>query len=156
MRPSSGAARSGFTLVEMVVVVAILGILASAALAFSHAASQRARELELRRDLRILREGIDRFKLEYDKARNNENDAREAFKTRVVVDRTGYPLTLEEMVELKILRRVPRDPMTRDGEWVTMSFSDDPDSSMTDGRDVFDVRSRSTRRALDGTTYDTW
>ena len=72
------------------------------------------------------------------------------------MDRSGYPLTLEEMVETKTLRRVPRDPMTPDGKWVTRSFSDNPESSLSDGKDVYDIRSASTAVALDGTRYDTW
>jgi general secretion pathway protein G len=116
----------------------------------------RTRELELRRNLRQLREGIDFFKAEYDKARVNAVDAREALQKKVSADRTGYPLTLNEMVETKILRRIPRDPMTPDGKWVTRSFSDNPDSSLSDGKDVYDVRSASKAVALDGTTYDTW
>ena len=72
------------------------------------------------------------------------------------VDRTGYPLTLDELVESKILRRLARDPMTPDGKWITRSFSDNPDASLSDGKDVWDIRSASKAVALDGTTYDTW
>jgi general secretion pathway protein G len=116
----------------------------------------RTRELELRRTLRKMREGIDQFKAEYDKARANARDAREAFKKRVSMDRTGYPLTLDELVETKILRRIPRDPMTDEGKWITRSFSDNPGSSLSDAKDVYDVRTASKAVALDGTTYDTW
>jgi general secretion pathway protein G len=146
----------GVTLIELVVSVAILGILAAVAMPLARTTATRTRELELRRDLRKLREGIDQFKLEYDKARNNVREARQDFRKRVSVDRTGYPLTLEEMVETKILRRVPRDPLTPDGKWVTRSFSDNPESSLSDGRDLYDVRSASKAVALDGTKYETW
>ncbi|MGH7378291.1 MAG: hypothetical protein ACREKK_12850, partial [Candidatus Methylomirabilales bacterium] len=105
---------------------------------------------------RELREGIDRFKVEYDKARNKAKDAREIFVQRVSVDRTGYPLTFQELMETKILRRIPRDPMAPDSPWASRSYSDSLDSSVTDARDVWDVRSSSTARALDGTTYNTW
>ncbi len=153
---SARGRRGGFTLIEVVVTVAILAILATAALSLAHVTAQRTRELELRRGLRVVREGIDRFKLEYDKARANIKDAREVFKGKVTLDRTGYPLALDELVETKVLRRVPRDPMMPDGEWVTISYSDNPDSSLSDGKDVFDVRSKSQAKGLDGTTYDTW
>jgi len=146
----------GVTLIELVVSVAILGILAMVAMPLAQTTAVRARELEFRRDLRKFREGIDQFKLEYDKARGNASDARQDFRKRVSVDRSGYPLTLDELVETKILRRIPRDPMTSDGKWVTRSFSDNPESSLSDGKDVYDIRSASKAVALDGTKYDTW
>lgn len=146
----------GVTLIELVVSVAILGILAAVAMPLAQTTATRTRELELRRDLRKLREGIDQFKLEYDKARSNVREARQDFRKRVSVDRTGYPLTMEEMVETKILRRIPRDPMTPDGKWVARSFSDNPESSLSDGRDLYDVRSASKAVALDWTKYETW
>lgn len=144
------------TFIELLVSIAVLGVLAAVAMPLVQVSVARTRELELRRNLRQLREGIDFFKAEYDKARMNAKDAREALKKKVSVDRTGYPLTLDEMVETKILRRIPRDPMTPDGKWVTRSFSDNPDSSLSDSKDVYDVRSASKAVAQDGTTYDTW
>jgi general secretion pathway protein G len=147
---------AGLTLVELVVSIAVLGVLASVAMPLAQVTATRSRELELRRGLRKLREGIDQFKFEYDKARGNARDARQAFKARVSLDRTGYPLTLDELVETKILRRIPRDPMNEDGDWITRSFSDNPESSLSDAKDVYDIRSASRATALDGTTYDTW
>ncbi len=152
-RPPGSA---GLTLVELVVVLAVLGVLAAVAMPLVEVTVKRSKELELRRSLRETREALDRFKVEYDKARNKAKDAREIFVQRVSVDRTGYPLTLPELMETKILRRIPRDPMAPDSSWVTRSYSDSLDSSVTDARDVWDVRSSSTARALDGSTYDTW
>jgi len=146
----------GLTFIELLVSIAVLGVLAAVAMPLVQVSVARTRELELRRSLRQLREGIDFFKAEYDKARTNAKDAREALKEKVSADRTGYPLTLDEMVATKILRRIPRDPMNPDGKWVTRSFSDNPDSSLSDGKDVYDVRSASKVVAQDGTTYDTW
>jgi general secretion pathway protein G len=156
MTPFLSRGPRGLTFIELLVSIAVLGVLAAVAMPLVQVSVARTRELELRRDLRQLREGIDFFKGEYDKARANAKDARETLKKKVSVDRTGYPLTLDEMVETKILRRIPRDPMTPDGKWVTRSFSDNPDSSLSDGKDVYDVRSASKAVALDGTTYDTW
>ena len=146
----------GVTLIELLVAVSVLGILAGVAMPLAQATATRTRELELRRNLRKIRESLDQFKTEYDKARANVRDAREEFKKKISTDRTGYPLTLEETVETKILRRVPRDPMSADGKWVTRSFSDNPESSLSDGKDVYDIRSASKAAALDGTRYDTW
>jgi general secretion pathway protein G len=156
MRPTRWPRRAGVTLIELLVAVAILGILAGVALPLAQVTAVRTRELELRRSLRSIRQAVDQFKAEYDKARANVRDARDAFKKKVSVDRTGYPLTLDEMVETKILRRVPHDPMTADGKWVARSFSDNPESSLSDAKDVYDIRSASKAVALDGTTYDTW
>lgn len=146
----------GLTFIELVVTIAVLGVLAAVAMPLVEVSVKRAKELELRRSLRQIREGIDRFKLEYDKAKGNAKDAREEFKKRVSADRSGYPLSLDELVETKVLRRVPRDPMSRDGKWITRSYSDSLDATMTDEKDIFDIRSSSTKVALDGTTYDTW
>lgn len=146
----------GFTLIELLVTIAVLGVLASVAMPLVEVTVKRTKELELRRALRQVREGVDRFKIEYDKARQKAKDAREIFKKKVSIDRTGYPVKLEELVETKILRRIPKDPMTEEGEWVTRSYSDSLKSTLTDGRDVYDVRTASTATALDGSTYDAW
>jgi general secretion pathway protein G len=153
LRPAPG---HGLTLIELIVTIAILGVLASVALPLHHLTVKRNKELELRRSLRAMRTAIDQFKLEYEKAKGNARDAKERFKSKVTADRSGYPLTLEELVETKLVRRLPRDPMNPEGKWVTRSYTDNPDSSLSDGKDVFDVRSASTTTALDGTTYDTW
>ena len=154
-RPRRGGG-AGLTLIEVLVTLSILGVLASVALPLHHLSVKRTKELELRRSLRVVRTAIDQFKLEYDKARGNARDAKEIFKGRVSVDRSGYPLTVQELVDTKILRRIPRDPMNPQGKWVARSYSDNPDSSISDAKDVFDVRSTSTDVALDGTTYDIW
>ncbi|MBI2455590.1 MAG: prepilin-type N-terminal cleavage/methylation domain-containing protein [candidate division NC10 bacterium] len=151
-----GDGGQGLTLIELLVSIAVLGVLAGVAMPLVQVTVTRTRELEMRRALRKVREGLDQFKAEYDKARTNARDARADVKKRVSVDRTGYPLTLDELVEAKILRRIPRDPMTAEGKWVTRSYSDNPDSSLSDGKDVYDIRSASKAVALDGTTYDTW
>jgi general secretion pathway protein G len=143
-------------MIELLVTISILGILAGVAMPLAQTTATRTRELELRRNVRKIREGLDQFKAEYDKAKANAADARQEFKKKVSVDRSGYPLTLEEMVETKILRRVPPDPMTPDGKWVLRSFSDNPESSLSDAKDVYDIRSASKAVALDGTRYDTW
>ncbi|KRT69615.1 MAG: type II secretory pathway, pseudopilin PulG, general secretion pathway protein G [candidate division NC10 bacterium CSP1-5] len=146
----------GFTLVELLITLTVLGVLASVAMPLVEVTVKRTREIELRRGLREIREGIDRFKVDYDKARQNARDAREIFKARVSSDRSGYPLTLEELVETKTLRRIPKDPMSTEGRWVIRSYSDSLDTTLTDRRDIYDVRSASTATAMDGSRYETW
>jgi general secretion pathway protein G len=159
-RSLAGRARAGhlrgLTMIELLVTISILGILAGVAMPLAQTTATRTRELELRRNLRKIREGLDQFKAEYDKAKANAADARQEFKKKVSADRSGYPLTLEDMVETKILRRIPLDPMTADGKWVLRSFSDNPESSLSDAKDVYDIRSASKAAALDGTRYETW
>ncbi|MBW8005593.1 MAG: prepilin-type N-terminal cleavage/methylation domain-containing protein [candidate division NC10 bacterium] len=148
--------RRGVTLIELLITIAVLGVLASVAMPLVEVTVKRTEELELRRALRHIREGVDKFKIEYDKGRQRSKDAKEIFKKRVSFGRTGYPRTLDEMVETKILRRIPKDPMTKDGQWITRSYSDSLKSTLTDGKDVYDVRTDSTKAALNGSTYDTW
>jgi general secretion pathway protein G len=85
----------------------------------------------------------------------------------VDADSTGYPETLEVLVtgvnlkdaagsRKKFLRRVPKDPMVEDGKWGLRSYADDPDSTLWGGQDVYDVYSRSTGKAIDGSYYRDW
>jgi general secretion pathway protein G len=154
--PSGRRGQRGLTLIELLVCVAVLGVLAGVAMPLVQVSVRRTKELELRRSLRQLRDGLDRFKAEYDKAKGNAQDAKQVFRSKLSADRTGYPLTLQEMVDTKILRRIPKDPMTEDGKWVTRSYSDNPESSLSDGKDVWDLHSASKAVSSDGTTYDTW
>jgi general secretion pathway protein G len=143
----------GLTLVELIVTVAILSILASAALPVARFQVKRINERELRRDLWEMRDAIDAYKDAADK---------HAFQTKV--DTQNYPPDLETLVngeevqgkKLKFLRRIPKDPMTGKPEWGLRSMQDDPDSNSYGGQSVFDVYSKSDGTALDGTKYSTW
>jgi general secretion pathway protein G len=145
--------QTGLTLVELIVTVAILGILASAAVPIARFKVQRDRERELHYDLWQMRDAIDKYKDAADK---------NAFMTKV--DSQGYPPDLEELVKgvdvqgkkVKFLRRIPVDPMTGKAEWGLHSMQDDPKSDSYGGQSVFDVYSKSTGTALDGTKYSDW
>lgn len=152
----------GFTLVEMIAVVAIVGLLAAAGRPLVELAARRARESELRHDLRMLREAIDAYKRASDEGRV----ARAA-------DASGYPPSLDALVEgvpdarspdgtrrIYFLRRMPRDPfgdpaLPAAQTWALRSHDSPPDAPRP-GRDVFDVSSRSERRAVDGSAYSEW
>lgn len=152
---------AGYTFVELIVVTAIMLILASVAVPLIQVTTQRSREVELRRSLRELRVAIDRFK--------DAVDAGAIAQTELSANSEGYPPDLETLVEgvpmandasgrkLRFgLRRIPIDPMTNTTEWGLRSYQDKPESSTWGGQNVFDVYSKSTATALDGTTYRDW
>jgi general secretion pathway protein G len=143
----------GLTLVELIVTIAILGILASAVLPVARFQVKRQNERQLHYDLWTMRDAIDKYKDAADKG---------AFQTKV--DSQNYPPDLETLVngvdvqgkKLKFLRKIPIDPMTNKAEWGLRSMQDDPDSDSYGGQSVFDVYSKSQGTALDGTKYSTW
>jgi general secretion pathway protein G len=145
--------QAGLTLVELIVAIAILGVISVMALPMARFEAKRQRERELRRDLWYMRDAIDRYK---DLADKN------AFQTKV--DSFGYPPDLETLVKgqdvqgkkIKFLRRIPVDPMTGKNEWGLRSMQDDADSDSWGGQNVFDVYSKSEGTGLDGTKYKEW
>jgi general secretion pathway protein G len=155
MRPA--LRHSGLTLIELLVTMAILCILAVGVLPLSEMAFKRTKEIELRENLRTIRTALDEYK-------------RLADEGKIVVDAlsSGYPKTLDVLVEgvevgggpkpykKKFLSKIPRDPMTEDGEWGLRSYADDPDSDVWGGQDVYDIYSKSDGEALDGTKYSEW
>ena len=150
----------GYTFVEVLVVVTILLILASAVLPLAQVVSQRTREAELRRDLREIRTAIDKFKDAVDQGLIPA--------TEIKPENEGYPPELQTLVDgvnvandasgrkLKFLRRIPIDPMTNTAQWGLRSYQDKPDTTSWGGQNVFDVYSRSEATALDGTKYRDW
>jgi len=143
----------GLTLIELIVTVFILSILASAAIPMARFQVKRQKERELRYDLWMMRDAIDKYKDAADRG---------AFQTKL--DSQNYPPDLDTLVKgvdvqgkkLKFLRRIPVDPMTGDTDWGLRSMQDDPDSDSYGGQSVFDVYSKSQGTALDGTKYSTW
>ena len=150
----------GYSFIELLIVVSILFVLASAAMPLAQVASQRQRETELRRDLREMRTAIDKFKDAVDQGLIPS--------TEVTPGSEGYPAKLELLVDgvsaagdasgrkLKFLRRVPVDPMTGKAEWGMRAYQDKPDATTWGGQNVFDVYSKSGAQALDGTKYRDW
>jgi len=145
---------SGLTLLELIIASTLLLILASAALPLVRITIVRSREAELRRDLREIRNAIDRYK-----------DMADALAFQTEVGSNGYPPDLDTLVKgvtvagnrkVRFLRRIPVDPITGKAEWGLRSVQDDPDSSSWGGDNVFDVHSNSQGLALDGTKYSDW
>ena len=132
---------------------AILSILAMCALPVARFEMKRQNERQLRYDLWMMRDAIDKYK-----------DAADRNAFQVKVDSQGYPPDLETLVKgvevqtkkVRFLRKIPIDPMTGNAEWGLRSMKDDPDSDSYSGDSVFDVYSKSEGTALDGTKYSTW
>jgi prepilin-type N-terminal cleavage/methylation domain-containing protein len=152
----------GFTLIELMIVLAVMALLATLVVPVAEVTVQRSREQELRLALREIRSAIDAYK----KASDEGRVAKKA-------DSTGYPETLEVLVEgvddakdpkkrrIYFLRRVPRDPMHPDTSvepgqtWAKRSYESEPNEPR-EGKDVYDVFSRSMRVGLNGIPYDRW
>jgi len=143
----------GLTLIELIVATSILLILSGMAVPLARVTIKRSKEKDLRAALWQLRDGIDRYK-----------DAADRGAFQIKAGSEGYPPDLDTLVKgmdvggkkLKFLRRIPTDPMTGDTDWGLRSMQDDPDSDSWDGNNAFDVHTKSTGVALDGTKYKDW
>jgi len=155
-RKQKFARESGLTLLELIIASFILLVLASAALPVLKFTVVRAKEDELRRDLREMRKAIDQYK-----------DAADMNLVRVKVGSEGYPPDLESLVKgvdfggnalqkKRFLRKIPIDPLTGRAEWSLRSIQDEPDATSWGGDNLYDVHSTSQGTALDGTKYSEW
>ncbi len=145
-----------FMLIELIAAMTILLVLTTMALPLARNEIIRARETRLHEDLRMLREAIDRYKLDSDQG-----------KIPIKVDSFGYPPDLQTLVDgvpvkgtakgkYKYLRKIPVDPMTGTADWGLRAMQDDLDSKSWGGQNVFDVYSKSQGAGLDGTQYGDW
>ena len=154
----------GFTLIELLVSLAIVAILATVALPLAQVVQARAKEAELKSSLRVIRQALDTYKA-----------AADAGLIDKAVGSSGYPPSLDTLVNgvqrsavsgfstqpFVVLRRIPRDPFAEDASipnaatWNTRSYRSKPDNPQS-GDDVFDISSKSTKRALDGSRYSDW
>ena len=156
-----GSQARGFTLIEMLVVLALVGVLAAAARPVLEFSVRRSQEFALREALRQIRTALDAYK----RAADEGHIARQ-------IDDSGYPPDLQALVhgvpdikspngrKLYFLRRLPRDPfapveLEAQDSWALRAADSSP-AERRAGRDVFDVHSRSERRALDGSYYKDW
>ncbi|AHC38312.1 MULTISPECIES: type II secretion system protein [Pseudomonas] len=160
--PPSHHCAKGFTLIELLLTLALLATLSTVAYPLTALMGKRDRELDLQRSLREIRRAIDSYKEAADDGRIQKS-----------IGDSGYPPTLQTLVEgvtdqtdlkgkkLFFLRRIPRDPICECPElspaqtWQLRSYQSSADNPQ-EGKDVFDVSSRSTRESLNGTLYSQW
>ena len=147
--------QAGMTLIELIIACSILVILASAALPIARYSIVRGKETELRRDLREMKDAIDKYK-----------DLADQQKIRVEVGSENYPPDLDTLVKgvqvgtadkkIRFLRKIPVDPMTGKAEWDFRSCYDTADTTSWGGENIFDVHSKSKATALNGEKYSDW
>lgn len=144
-------------MVELIVAFTIMSLLTAMAVPVARYKVRRERETELRHALREIRSAIDRYKDYSD----------QGLLGPPKMDTEGYPESLEQLVEgvklsgtvdkkVRFLRRVPKDPLTNSYEWGMRSMQDEPDSKSFGGQNLFDVYTKSTEKAPDGTPYSEW
>jgi general secretion pathway protein G len=147
----------GLTLIELIVAFTILLLLSTMAVPLARYRVRVERERELNYALRQIRTAIDKYK--------DDADAGKLGPTKI--DSDNYPESLEQLVEgvkaagsvdkkIHYLRRIPKDPMTNSTEWGKRSTRDDPTSQSWGGQNLFDVYTKSTDKARDGTPYAEW
>ncbi|MBX3277019.1 MAG: type II secretion system protein [Acidobacteria bacterium] len=149
---------AGFTLLEMIITLAILAVLATAAIPLARNDAKRRREQRLKYALYELRQAIDKYKTDCESGMVGPLDRK--------INDECYPPTLEILVEginppnttrtIKYLREIPIDPITGEKEWGMRSVQDEPLSEGWGGENVWDVYSRSEGTALNGTRYKEW
>jgi general secretion pathway protein G len=158
MRPTPIIRRreAGFTLAELVMVAAVLTILATATLPVAKFTAKRSKEADLKLALREMRSALDEYKRYSD-----------AGLIPVDLNTQGYPKKMEVLVEgvqlvgqvdkkLKLLRRIPIDPMTGKDEWGFRSYQDAWDTTSWGGENIYDVYSLSKGTGLNGVPYRKW
>ena len=154
---SSRRYQRGLTLVELIVAFTILLILTSMALPLARVKVRVEKERELRWALRQMRTAIDKYKDASD----------QGLLGPAKMDTDGYPESLDALVngvklagqvdkKIRFLRRIPKDPMTSSTDWGKRSMQDDPTSQSWGGQNVFDIYTKSTDKAADGTSYSDW
>ena len=158
----SAKTSSGFSLLELIISLTILAILVGAAVPITRSTVKRQREMELKRNLRDIRQAVDKYKRACDAQQIAPLDRKDPIADNcyppnldILVEGTKSPTTNQR---LRFLRRMPVDPMTGKSDWGLKSIQDDPKETdgSWGGQNVFDVYSKSPEAALNGTKYRDW
>jgi general secretion pathway protein G len=131
---AADSGEGGFTLLELLIVVALIGILTAIVVPTFTKTPTKAKEAVLKEDLYTLRDVIDQY----------------------FSDKGRYPATLETLVEEGYLRKIPVDPFTESSDTWQIEMADSGEEGSEEAGGVYDVHSGSTSTALDGTTYSEW
>jgi len=156
--PSTRRRRSqaGFTLAELVTVAAVMAVLALVTLPVAKFTAKRSKEADLRQALRQMRSAIDEYKRYSDTGLIPVDLGTEGYPKKLDVLVEGVQIVGQVDKKVKLLRRIPVDPMTGKDDWGLRSFQDAPDASSWGGEDVYDVYSLSRGVGLNGVPYRKW
>ena len=154
----------GFTIIELVITVAIIALLATMVVPSAQLVYQREREAELKQALRTIRGGIDAYKRAWDEGRiKKEIDKQSGYPPdlQTLVDGVDDVRSAKDGAKIYFLRSIPRDPFWPDATaapsdtWSFRSYESPPDDPQP-GDDVYDVHSKSARTGLNGVPYREW
>lgn len=143
-------------MVELAIVAVMVGILSAMAVPVVRYTVKRQDEIELKFDLRLMRDALDKYKQYSDAGLIPPQLGSEGFPPDLDTLVDGVKLVGQIDKKQKFLRRVPLDPMTKKAEWGMRSFQDEPKSTAWGGQNVYDVYSLSDGRGIDGTYYKDW
>jgi general secretion pathway protein G len=149
----------GFTIVELIVTVALVSILVGLALPLARNTIQREKEKELHQALRDMRAAIDRYKTAADGGQIMADAMANGYPPDLETLANGVDLLTAVGKKIYFLRAVPIDPMSEcrcNTDWDLRSDQDDPTAGSWGGQDVFDVHTKSSGTAMDGTKYKDW
>ncbi len=147
----------GLTLVELIVAFTIMSLLTAMAVPLARVKVRREKERELKYVLREVRTAIDKYKDLCDMQQLGPIKlGTECYPEKLEVLAEGVKLAGTVDKKIRFLRRIPKDPMTNTREWGMRSIQDDPASTSWGGQNVFDVYTKSTEKAADGTPYSEW
>ena len=148
--------QAGFTLAELVTVVAVMAILATVTLPVAKFTALRSKESDLRSSLREMRNAIDEYKRYSDNGLIPVDLGTDGYPKELKVLVDGIDLVGQVDKKKKFLRRIPIDPVTGKDEWGLRSYQDKPDSNSWGGEDVYDVYSLASGKGLNGVAYRKW